>query len=83
MVESGKEYLKSWSSGPRAAVLWLLIFYLMLVGSKIGVSLMVGKARRWMQSSVYLWLNRILGMVLLFFAVRLAIDGFVLITSDV
>jgi threonine/homoserine/homoserine lactone efflux protein len=69
--------LKTWSSGPWAAVLWLLIFYLMLVGSKIGVSLMVGHTKRWIQSSAYIWLNRILGMALLFFAVRLARDGLV------
>jgi peptide/nickel transport system ATP-binding protein len=35
---------------------------------------------RWIQSSAYIWLNRILGMLLLFFAVGLAIDGIVLIT---
>ncbi len=75
--------LTAWSSGPWGAVLWLLIFYLMLVGSKIGLSLMVGHTKRWIQSAAYIWLNRILGMALLFFAVRLAADGFVLITSGI
>ena len=75
--------LKTWSSGLWGPVLWLSIFYLMLVGSKIGLSMIVGHTKRWIQSSAYIWLNRILGMILLFFAVRLARDGFVLITSGV
>jgi threonine/homoserine/homoserine lactone efflux protein len=72
--------LKAWATGPWGAALWLLIFYLMLVGSKIGLSILVGHTKRWIQSSVYIWLNRILGLLLLFFAVGLARDGIVLIT---
>jgi threonine/homoserine/homoserine lactone efflux protein len=71
--------LKTWASGPWGAVLWLLIFYLMLVGSKIGLSIMVGRTKRWIRGRAYIWLNRILGIVLLFFAVRLAQDGIGLI----
>jgi threonine/homoserine/homoserine lactone efflux protein len=75
--------LKTWAVGPWGAVLWLLFFYLMLVGSKIGMSILVGHTKRWIQSSAYFWLNRILGMLLLLFAVGLARDGIVLITSGV
>lgn len=73
--------LKTWAAGPWVAVLWLSMFYLMLVGSKIGMAILVGHTKRWIQSAAYIWLNRILGMLLLFFAVGLGRDGIVLITS--
>jgi threonine/homoserine/homoserine lactone efflux protein len=67
--------LKIWSGGPWGAMLWLICFYLMLVGSKIGLSLVVSYSRRLIYGRGYLWLNRILGLVLFFFALVLAKDG--------
>lgn len=71
--------LKTWASGPLGAVLWLLVFYSMLVGSKIILAVMVGHSRNWIHGSGYLWLNRILGILLIFFAIKLAMDGVVLL----
>ena len=71
--------LKTWASGPMGAMLWLLVFYLMLVGSKIGLAVMVGRSRQWIHGAGYVWLNRILGVLLLFFAVKLAFDGVILL----
>jgi len=45
------------------------------VGSKIMLSILVGHWRKLLQGKVYLWINRCLGIVLLFFAVTLARDG--------
>ncbi len=72
--------LKTWAGGPWGAMLWLIGFYLMLVGSKIGLSLLVGYSRRLLYGRGYLWLNRILGLVLFFFALVLARDGLVLMS---
>jgi len=71
--------LKTWAGGAWGAMLWLIGFYLMLVGSKIGISLLVGYSRRLLYGRGYLWLNRILGLVLFFFALVLARDGLILI----
>jgi len=71
--------LKTWAAGVWGAMLWLTGFYLMLVGSKIGLSLLVGYSRRLLYGRGYLWLNRILGLVLFFFALLLARDGLTLI----
>lgn len=67
--------IKSWASKPVNTVLWLIGFYAMLVGSKIMLSILVGHWRKLLQGKVYLWINRCLGIVLLFFAVALARDG--------
>ena len=67
--------LRTWTAGPWGAVLWLSGFYLMLVGAKIGLSVVVGYSRKFLYGKVYLWLNRFLGLVLLFFAILLAKDG--------
>ena len=70
--------LRSWAAAPWTAVLWFLGFYLMLIGSKVALSVLVGYSRNLLRGSGYLWLNRILGLVLFFFAVVLAKDGLVL-----
>ena len=67
--------IKSWAIKPVNTVLWLFGFYAMLVGSKIILSLLVGHWRKLLQGRLYLWINRCLGLVLLFFAVILARDG--------
>ncbi len=74
--------LKTWVSGPWGAVFWLFSFYLMLVGAKIGISLLVGYSRQFLYGRGYLWLNRILGLVLIFFALALAKDGLALIQMN-
>jgi len=71
--------IKSWAIKPTDTVLWLIGFYGMLVGSKIVLSILVGHWRKLLQGKVYLWINRCLGIVLLFFAVTLARDGFALL----
>ena len=67
--------IKSWSIKPAHTVLWLIGFYAMLVGSKIALSILVGHWRKLLQGKLYLWINRCLGCVLLFFAATLAGDG--------
>lgn len=67
--------LKSWASGPWGALTWLAFFYVMLVGSKMAVAMVIGRSKNWLFQRRYVWLNRGLGLVLLFFAIMLAKDG--------
>jgi threonine/homoserine/homoserine lactone efflux protein len=53
-----------------AAAVFILVFYVCLVGSKMLLALAVGRYRRFMQSGVYVWTLRLLGAVLLVFAAR-------------
>ena len=58
-----------------SAVLFLLIFYTMLVGSKITLAVTAGKARRFLLHGSYRICMQVLGMLLLIFAVLLSRDA--------
>ncbi|MDJ0781094.1 MAG: LysE family translocator [Desulfosarcinaceae bacterium] len=50
------------------AALFLISFYSLLVGSKLGLAWLTGKTRRFLSSSGYRWLMRLLGLFLIGFA---------------
>lgn len=54
---------------------FVVVFYLMLVGSKVVVAVTVGRSRGLLHSSAFVWLNRGLGAVLLLFAALFLRDG--------
>ena len=51
-----------------AVIVFLLSFYTMLVGSAIGIALVVEHTKTFLKSNAYLWVMRILGVVLMVFA---------------
>jgi threonine/homoserine/homoserine lactone efflux protein len=57
------------------AVLFIAGFYLLLVGSKIVVAVLVGKSRRFLKSAYYVFAIRVLGLFLIGFAVVFVRDG--------
>jgi threonine/homoserine/homoserine lactone efflux protein len=67
--------VSSWALNPTDTVLWLMGFYVMLVGSKVVLATLVGHWGQLLQGQPYLWINRCLGIALLFFAAALARDG--------
>ena len=56
-------------------------FYLFLVGSKVALAVAVGKSRRWTGGKRYLWIMRILGILLCLLAAGLAAEGIALLSS--
>jgi len=58
-----------------ALVAFIVAFYVLLVGSKIGVALIIDKSRDFLKNKAYIWIMRILGLVLLGFAVFFIKDG--------
>lgn len=64
-----------------AAILYFLLFYLMLTGSKICVAILVEKSRNFLKSRIYSILMKILGMILLLFAVMFIYDGIRIISK--
>jgi hypothetical protein len=72
---------KMFVAGPLMPLLWLISFYLLLVGTKVTLAVLVGRWRLILRGKAYIWINRVLGLILLFFAAILAWDGFGLLTT--
>jgi len=62
-----------------ATLLFILGFYITLVGSKITVAIVVDKSKTLVKSKYYAYIIRALGIVLIVFALIFMIDGFELI----
>ena len=67
--------------GTAAVVFFLSTFYLFLIGSKVVIALFVGHWRSLLSTRAYLLINRILGCVLLFFALWLLREGILLLAA--
>jgi threonine/homoserine/homoserine lactone efflux protein len=57
------------------ATLFVIAFFLAIVGSKMAVALAVDRSRGFLSSALYLWLLRGLGLCLIGFAGLLLLDG--------
>ncbi len=67
--------IRAWPESPMTAVAFVASFYMCLVGSKIFLAALVGKTRQLLMGRAYKYLMRILGALLLIFAVLLFRDG--------
>lgn len=71
--------LRAWGQGAIAAASFLAGFYICLVGSKLLAALLVGKSRHLLSGRAFVWVMRLLGVLLLFFALLLFRDGLALL----
>jgi threonine/homoserine/homoserine lactone efflux protein len=67
--------IKAYQANPAAAFAFIIAFYVMLVGSKISIALIVDRSRTFLRNKVFIWTLRILGLVLLIFAILLIKEG--------
>jgi threonine/homoserine/homoserine lactone efflux protein len=67
--------LKAYSVNLLSALIFVTSFYALLVGSKIAVALLVDTSKSFLKSTAYLWTLRLLGGVLLIFALLFTRDG--------
>ena len=67
--------IKAYQANPIAAFAFILAFYVMLVGSKISIALVVDRSKAFLKNKVFIWTLRILGLVLLIFAIFLIKEG--------
>jgi len=67
--------VKAYQASPVAAFAFIIAFYVMLIGSKISIALIVDKSRAILKNKVFIWTLRILGLVLLIFAILLIKEG--------
>ena len=70
---------KSINQNILSTALFVGSFLLCLVGAKVVLAMVVERSRSFLQGSVYIWVMRILGILLLFFSIVLFRDGFRLI----
>ena len=71
----GPMVLKGFQIGMFPASAFILGFYVFLVGSKVLVAVVVGKSRFFLKSRNYIFTVRLLGIILLVFAVLFAKDS--------
>ena len=84
LTVGGPVTLRAYQSSHPAAIAFIIAFYVLLVGSKISVALLVDRSKAFLNQRVYIWTLRILGLVLMGFAVfliRVGLNYFGLFTT--
>ncbi|MBK1646627.1 hypothetical protein CKO25_18685 [Thiocapsa imhoffii] len=64
---------------PLAPVLFILVFYAVMVGSKIALAMLVGHSKAWLRERWLTWFDRVIGMLLLVLSFRLFQDALILL----
>ena len=67
--------IRAYQASPIAAFAFIIAFYVLLVGSKISIALVVDRSRAFLKNKVFIWTLRILGLVLLILAILLIKEG--------
>jgi threonine/homoserine/homoserine lactone efflux protein len=75
MTVGAPAILKAFRINPMSGLLFILGFYLFLVGSKIIAALIVDKSKSFLQSNTYIYIIRTSGFVLLVFSILFIREG--------
>lgn len=75
MTVGAPAILKAFRINPMSGLLFILGFYLFLVGSKIAVALIVDRSKKFLQSRTYIYIIRASGLVLLVFSILFIREG--------
>lgn len=73
--------LRAADYGWPVAAIFLLVFYLGLVGTKVVLAVFVARSRNVLQGRAYLWANRLLAVVLLVYAATFIREGLIRLAS--
>lgn len=74
--------LAAWREGWLAAAAFVVAFYALLVGSKVLLAIALGRARRVLRSGGYIVLMRVLGLLLLAYALLFLGEGWRLLDAS-
>ena len=66
---------KAYETSLITAIFYFLLFYVMLIGSKIGVAILVEKSKAFLKNKTYKITMQILGIILIIFALYFLFDG--------
>ncbi len=72
----GPTVTRAWEITPGAAIGFVSFFYLLLIGSKVGLAVLVGRSRSFLTGNIYIYTMRTLGLMLCALALVLVWDGF-------
>lgn len=72
---------KWWAQSATALVVFLVTFYALLVGAKVMLALVTGRSRGFLGSRAYLYIMRVLGLVLALFALVLFREAYRLLMA--
>jgi len=75
LTVGGPSVIRAWADSPLGAVAFVAVFSGSIVGSKVMVAAMAGQSRHVLSGKGYGIVMRVLGLMLLFFAVLLFKDG--------
>jgi threonine/homoserine/homoserine lactone efflux protein len=67
--------IRTAEEGVLGPVVFVVVFYSLLVGSKVVIALLVSRSRGVLKSTAYVWANRVLGVILVGFACVFAWEG--------
>jgi threonine/homoserine/homoserine lactone efflux protein len=67
--------MQSYVENPLAPAVFVICFYIWLIGSKVLLAWLVGKSRQILTSKGYIYVMRVLGCLLGWFAVMLLVDA--------
>lgn len=71
----GPFFAKAWDTAPANALAFVLVFYLLLIGSKAGLAWLTARSRSFLSGRAYVWTMKALGLMLCVLAVILALEG--------
>ncbi len=68
-------FLKAFEINLVTVILYFLAFYIALIGSKVVVVLIVSRSKTFIGDKSYIWIMRILGIILFLFSIFFLFDG--------
>jgi threonine/homoserine/homoserine lactone efflux protein len=67
--------IRAWHLNTISAIAFVFAFYLFLTGSKVSIAILVVRLKNILKENAFIWILRILGIILLIFAVLLIINS--------
>lgn len=77
----GPLLIRAYNTDVLSPLIFIISFYALLIGSKIVLAYVTGKSREFLMGRTYLYIIRILGVVLIIFALYFLIQGVYLIVG--
>ncbi len=74
--------IKGWNADPSAAIGYVISFYVCIVGAKLIIAWISDRSRNILGTQGYLWVIRILGVILILLAAFLIKDGIEILQSQ-
>ena len=82
LIIGAPTFVKAGKSSTLSQALFIIGFYVLLIGSKIAVAIIAAKAKDFLQSSTYTNITKVMGLIFLVLASVMIYDGIGLLNSS-